>query len=111
MRPFDSAGAGAGAADDSAAWLSDRGVGYGSGSGASRGRVGRDLLAGLADPGDRLADRRLALGSAIFSRTPAKVRLDLLRHLVRVDLEERLALRDLVALALQPLRTIPDSIP
>ena len=40
-------------------------------SGAASGLF--DLLAGLADPRDRLADRRLALpASAIFSSTPAK---------------------------------------
>src|SRR6266540_365858 len=49
----------------------------------ARGQL--DLLALLADDGDRLAD------------------LDLLRHLVRVELVERLALLDGLAFRLQPL--------
>ena len=63
-----------------------------------------DLFALLADARDRLADRRLALGERDLQQHAREVRLDLLRHLVGVDLEERLALRDRVALGLQPLR-------
>ena len=41
--------------------------------------------------------------TAIFSSTPRGLGLDLLRHLVGVELVERLALLDLVALGLEPL--------
>ena len=44
----------------------------------------------------------LALGTRIFSSDAGGVRLDLLRHLVGVELVERLALLDRVALGHQP---------
>ena len=64
----------------------------------------RELLACLADPRDRLTDRRLALGQRDPQQHAGVVGLDLLRDLVGVDLEQRLALRDRVAFLLEPLR-------
>src|SRR5581483_3543422 len=62
-----------------------------------------DLLPRLADPRDRLADGRLPLRERDLQQHAREVGLDLLGDLVGVDLEERLALLDGLALALQPL--------
>jgi hypothetical protein len=64
----------------------------------------RYLLTSLADEGNRLAHRRLALRQRDLQQHAREVARDLLRDLVGVDLEERLALLDRVALVLQPLR-------
>src|SRR5262249_61312020 len=66
--------------------------------------VVRDLarLAALADDGDRLADGHLALRDRDLQQNARGVGLDLLRHLLGVELVERLALLDLVALGLEP---------
>ena len=69
---------------------------------AARRRLGR-LLALLADERDRLADRHLALGDRDPQQHARSLGLDLLRHLVGVELVERLALLDRVALGLEPL--------
>src|SRR6185503_19808680 len=63
----------------------------------------RHVLALLADPRDRLADRRLTLGLRDLQQHAGEVRLDLLRDIVRIELVERLALLDALALGLQPL--------
>ena len=52
----------------------------------------------------RLPDGHLSLGDGDLEEDARRVRLDLLRHLVGVDLVEGLALLDRVALVLQPLR-------
>ena len=44
----------------------------------------------------------LALGDGDPEQDAARLGLDLLGHLVRVELEERLALLDLLALGLEP---------
>ena len=70
------------------------------------GRLGlrdRELLALLADHADRLADRHLAFLDRDLQQDAGEVGLDLLRHLVRVQLVQRLALLDLVPLGLEPL--------
>ena len=65
--------------------------------------LGGDVLALLADDRDPLADLDLlALAGEDLEQHAAGLGLDLLRHLVRVELVERLALLDLVALRLQP---------
>ena len=65
--------------------------------------LGGDVLALLADDRDPLADLDLlALAGEDLQQDAARLGLDLLRHLVRVELVERLALLDLVALRLQP---------
>src|SRR5439155_16336270 len=64
----------------------------------------RNGLALVADDGDRLADRDLARLDGDLQQHAARLRLDLLRRLVGVDLEEWLALLDPVTLRLQPLR-------
>ena len=62
-----------------------------------------DVLALLADDRDPLADLDLlALAGEDLEQDAARVGLDLLGDLVRVELVERLALLDLVALRLQP---------
>ena len=62
--------------------------------GGGGGRCVGDLFARLADPRDRLADRRLSGLEGDLQQHPGEVGLDLLGHLVGVDLEERLALLD-----------------
>ena len=65
-------------------------------------RVG-DVLALLADDRDPLADLDLlTLAGEDLEQHAARLGLDLLGHLVGVELVERLALLDLVALGLQP---------
>src|SRR5204862_1397898 len=66
-------------------------------------RERRHLLALLADHGDRAANRYLTLADGDLQEHPGGLGLDLLRHLVGVELVERLAFLDGVALALQPL--------
>ena len=66
------------------------------------GRV-RNGLAFVPDHGDRLADRDLARLDGDLQQDAARLGFDLLRRLVGVDLEQRLALLDAVALRLQPL--------
>ena len=85
------------------------GVGSGSsGAGFSAGRlrlrlrIGH-LLAGLTDVGDGRPDGNLTLGHRDLQEDAGRLCLDLLRHLLRVQLVERLALLDSVALGLQPL--------
>ena len=56
----------------------------------------------LADHRDRLPDRHLALGDRDLEQDAARLGLDLLRRLVGVELVERLALLDRVALGLEP---------
>ena len=60
-----------------------------------------DLLPGLADDGDPLADLDF-LAREDLEQDAAGIRFDLLRHLLGVELVERLALLDLVALLLKP---------
>src|SRR5581483_3783062 len=67
----------------------------------------RYLLALLADPGDGAADRRLAFRHRDLEQHAAEVGLDLLRHLVGVHLEQRLALPHALALRLEPARDRP----
>ncbi len=75
-----------------------------SASAAGRGAVpGGDVLALAADEGDRPADLDLARVDDDLQQDAVGLGLDLLRHLVRVELVERLALLDRLALALQPL--------
>jgi hypothetical protein len=62
----------------------------------------RHLLALLADHGDRLPDRHLTFLHRDLQQHAGGIRLDLLRDLVRVELVERLALLDLLALGLEP---------
>jgi hypothetical protein len=62
----------------------------------------RDLLALLADHGNRLADGDLPFGDGDLQQHARRVGLDLLRDFVRIELVERLALLDLLALRLQP---------
>jgi hypothetical protein len=59
-------------------------------------------LALLADDRDRLADRDLAFLDGDLQQHAGRLRLHLLRHLLGVELVERLALLDLLALLLQP---------
>src|SRR5439155_2849089 len=65
------------------------------------------LLALFADDGDRAADLDLALAHLDLQQHARRLRLDLLGHLLGVELVERLALLDPVALALQPLDDRP----
>ena len=66
------------------------------------------VLALLADDRDRLADLDLlALAGQDLEQDARGVGLDLLGHLLRVELVERLALLDLVALGLQPAHDRP----
>ena len=66
------------------------------------------VLALLADDGDRLADLDLlAFAGQDLEQDARGVGLDLLGHLLRVELVERLALLDLVALGLQPAHDRP----
>src|SRR5215207_4157013 len=63
-----------------------------------------DLLALLADDRNRLADLDLLpFRRQDLQYDSADVGLDLLRHLLRVELVQRLALLDLLALRLEPL--------
>ncbi len=62
----------------------------------------RDGLPRLADVGDRGADRHLALGDDDLQQHAGRLRLDLLRHLVGVELEQRLTLLHLIALGDEP---------
>jgi len=57
----------------------------------------------LADDRDRLADRHLALLHCDLQQHAGRLGLDLLRDLVGVELIERLAFFDAVALGLEPL--------
>ena len=62
-----------------------------------------DVFALLADDRDPLADLDLlALAGEDLQQDAARVRLDLLRDLVRVELVERLALLDRVPFGLEP---------
>ncbi len=65
------------------------------------------LLAFLADPGDRLPDGHLALGDGDLQQHARGLGLHLLRHLVGVELVQRIALLDGLALGLQPLDDRP----
>jgi hypothetical protein len=60
------------------------------------------VLALFADDGDRPADRHLTLLHRDLEEHAGGVGLDLLRHLLRVDLVQRLALLDPVAFLLEP---------
>ena len=62
-----------------------------------------DRLALLADHSDRLTDRHLTFRDRDPEEDTRGVGLDLLRHLVGIELVEGLALLDLVALGLEPL--------
>ena len=73
--------------------------------------VGRYLLALLADDGDRLADRHLALLHRDLQQHAGGLGLDLLRHLVGVELVERLALLDGSPSDLSHRTIVPDSMP
>ena len=64
---------------------------------------GRDVLTLVADEGDRAADLDLAGVDDDLQQDAVGLRLDLLRHLVGVELVEGLALLDRIALALEPL--------
>ena len=64
-------------------------------SAASCERLDGDLLVARADDGDRRPDVDLALRDDDLEQHAVGLRLDLLRDLVRVELVERLALRDL----------------
>jgi hypothetical protein len=66
-----------------------------------------DLLALLADHGDRLADGHFPFLNGDLEQDPGEVGLDLLGDLVGVELVERLALLHLVALGLEPLDDRP----
>src|SRR5204863_4810228 len=66
-----------------------------------------NVLALLPAHRDRLADGHLALLHRDLQQYAREVRFDLLRHLVGVELVERLALLDRLALALQPLDDRP----
>src|SRR5262249_14196354 len=66
-----------------------------------------DLFARLADHRDRPPHLDLAALNGDLQQHSGCVRFDLLRHLVRVELVERLALLDLVAFGLQPLDDRP----
>src|SRR5205807_2784754 len=66
-----------------------------------------DRFALLADDGDCLADFHLTFRDGDLEEDTGGVGLDLLRHLVGVELVERLALLDLVALGLEPLDDRP----
>ena len=70
-------------------------------SAAAAADVG-DVVAVLPDHGDRRADLDLAFGDDDLQQHAVEVRLDLLRDLVGVELVQRLALLDGVALGLQP---------
>ena len=65
--------------------------------------VGGDVLALVADEGNRAADLDLAGGDDDLQQHAVGLGLDLLGDLVGVELVERLALLDRLALALQPL--------
>ena len=66
-------------------------------------RFGRNIFALLADDRDRLADLDLLpLAGEDLEEDTRSLRLDLLRHLLGVELVERLALLHAVALGLQP---------
>ena len=69
---------------------------------ASRAPRPQTLLALGADHGDRRADVDLALGHEDLEQHAVRLGLDLLRHLVGVELVQRLALLDRVALGLEP---------
>src|SRR5215211_3997531 len=71
------------------------------GSGAGAVALG-DLLTLLADVGDRRPDVGLSFAHHDLEQHARSVGLDLLRHLLGVELVERLALLNLVALRLQP---------
>ncbi len=62
-----------------------------------------DILALPADHGDRPAHRDLALLHGDLQQNALGLGLDLLGHLVRIELVERLALLHSFALGLQPL--------
>src|SRR5919198_167725 len=70
------------------------------------GQVGH-LFPLLADDGDGGADIGLALGDGDLEQDAGGLGLDLLGHLVGVELVERLALFDCVALRLEPLDDRP----
>ena len=79
-------------------------VGLGCGRAARRRAVpGRHVLALAADEGDRAADLDLARVDDDLEQHAVGLGLDLLCHLVGVELVQRLALLDRVALVLQPL--------
>ncbi len=67
------------------------------------GRLRLDLFAGLPDESDRRPDRDLALRHDDLQEDARGLGLDLLRHLLRVQLVEQLTLLDGVARGLQPL--------
>ena len=66
-------------------------------------RARRHVLTLAADEGDRPPYLDLTRVDDDLQQDAVGLRLDLLRHLVRVELVERLALLDRVALALEPL--------
>src|SRR5260370_11444565 len=72
---------------------------------------GRRLLgqrfAFVADEADRLTYFDLAFRDGDLQEHAARLGLDLLRHLVRVELVERFALLDLLAFGLEPLDDRP----
>ena len=67
----------------------------------------RDVFALLADHGNGRADVGLALGDGDLEQDTRGLGLDLLRHLVGVELVERLSLLDPVAFGLQPFDDRP----
>ena len=83
--------------------------GIGRGLGGPRGRSGRsrERLAGREHEGDHRADGNLgAFGSGDGSERAVCGRLDLDGHLVRLDLEQRLAPRDVGAVRLEPAQDL-----
>src|SRR5207248_3521891 len=72
-----------------------------------RGLDGRDVLALLTNDRDRRAHVGVAFCDRDLEQDAGGLGLDLLGHLVGVELVERLALLDLVALGLEPLDDRP----
>jgi hypothetical protein len=64
--------------------------------------VSRFRRAVALDDGDRRADLDLALGDDDLDEPPVHLRLDLLGHLVGVELVQRFALLHRVSFGLQP---------
>src|SRR5919206_532561 len=71
--------------------------------GSGRTFLERDLFPFLADHRDRAAHRDLALLHRDLQQDAGSLGLDLLRHLVGVELVQRVALLDVLALGLEPL--------
>jgi hypothetical protein len=67
----------------------------------------RDVLVLRADDPDRRSDVDFTVGDDDLEEHAVGLRFDLLGHLVRVELVERLALGDGVSLGLQPAHDRP----